>query len=200
MQSRSWNKFSVKRGFTLIETITAVGVISLVLPLTFAIFFVILRQQAQFTALKTVKSESENALYQIKNTIKTSATKTCKRILDPDSGVYKIDCTATCEEGDDQDKFYFLDSHGNAFRFFIEDEKIASESVLIDGTTNVYVITSEIVKVFPHTSSSEINPYLVRCTYQGINPLIDINFELSFNSQSYSPRVIYKTKLRLNSK
>ena len=188
MQSKNSNKYK-KLGFTLLETLVAIGTVAIVLPLIFAIFFVILREQGRFAVLKQVKSEGESALYQIKNTIKTRAIKACS---DPN-------CTVECTTGDVN--VYFQDVDGNIFRFFIDSQKIASESIPYSSTitpTPGY-LTSDKVKIEPISTLTGITPYLTRCELQGDRPIVDINFKISFNSNviQYPSAMIYKTKVRL---
>lgn len=189
-------KFQSFEGFTLVEVITAIGVISLILPIVFGIFFVILREQTRFIALKQEKAEGENLLYQIKNTIKNRAYKTCKRI--PSSG--NIDCTQTCSSGDDENNFIFQDPDGNFFRFFINSSnQVASEAgTLSSGTTSTSILTTSNVKVEKIGST----PFIT-CEIIDPNIFVNIYFKISFNSENasleYTPSMIFKTKLRLNS-
>ena len=178
MQSNNWTKF--KLGFSLIETLIAIGAISFALPLIFAIFFVILQEQARFRALKQIKSEGEYVLYQIKNTIRSNAIRACT----------DINCLNECTTGDTT--LYFQDNDGNIFRYFIDANRIASESVTL-STTNY--LTSEQVIIEP------VNGYLVRCNIQGTTPTFDINFRISYKTSTgedrYSASMIYKSKVRL---
>lgn len=188
-------KFQNFKGFTLVEIITAIGVISLILPIVFAIFFVILREQARFIVLKQVKSEGENLLYKIKNTIKNRAYRTCKR--NPSNGI--IDCSQTCVTGDSEDEFVFQDPEENFFRIFIDNTQVASEAgTLSSGVTRRGILTTDKVKV----EKIGTTPFIA-CEVSFPNTFVNISFKISFNAQSsaldYIPSMIFKTKLRLNS-
>lgn len=177
-----------KNGFTLIEMLAAIGAFSLILPAVFGIFIGILQEQARFIALRHVKSEAEHILYSIKNTIKTRAVKTCKKI----SGGY--DCTQSCTDGDTQDSFYFQDTKGNLFRFFLENNKIASESVNVESNANKkYYLSSDLVKIE--------EPNILTCKKQGESTLINIDFNLRFKTSigGVTPKMKYNTKVLLMS-
>ncbi len=177
-----------RRGFTLIEMLAAIGAVSLILPAVFAIFISILKEQARFIALKHIKAEGENVLYQMKDTIKTRAIGTCKRNLD---GTF--DCTSSCITGDNQDQFFFRDPDGHLFRYFLENEKVASESIYLSDTKKGY-LTSDLVKVE--------GPNLVTCTELGNSTLVNINLTLKFakSFEGFTPKMKYSTKVRLISR
>lgn len=63
----------IKRSFTLIELIIAVGVTALILPAVFAIFFAIIRQQLVLIAYQTIKREGDSIQRNIKNMLQQRA-------------------------------------------------------------------------------------------------------------------------------
>jgi len=54
------------KSFTLVELIVAVGVVALVLPAIFNIFFVIIRQQIVLTAYQDMKRQGDSIAKNIK--------------------------------------------------------------------------------------------------------------------------------------
>ncbi len=66
-------KSKIISGFTLIEMVVVIGIITLALPAVFAIVFSVLREQAKVYAIKQARREGDFALDSIQNTIKNSA-------------------------------------------------------------------------------------------------------------------------------
>ena len=57
----------LKKSFTLIELIVAVGIVGLVLPAVFSIFFSIIRQQLVLIAFQDMKRQGDSIQRNIKN-------------------------------------------------------------------------------------------------------------------------------------
>ena len=187
-----------KSGFTLVEMIVAIGTVSLVLPVIFLMVISLVREQARFLALKLIKSEGENALYTIRNTIKTRTLRTCRKKNN------KPDCSESCRTGDDQSDFYFQDFDGNFFRFYIEgdNQRLASEAVypLQNYKKNTNFISSKRVNFYEAVPNGSLN--LIKCTRDGNNTILDVGFKAKLDTKdpSLSPSMIYKTKILLISK
>ncbi len=64
-----------RRSFTLIELIVAVGVIGIVLPTVFNIFFIIIRQQLVLVAYQTMKQQGDSAERNIRTIIQERALR-----------------------------------------------------------------------------------------------------------------------------
>jgi len=63
----------IYKSFTLIELIVAVGVVGLILPAIFNIFFIMIRQQLVLTAYQTIKQQGDSAQRNIKNILQSRA-------------------------------------------------------------------------------------------------------------------------------
>ena len=74
-----------KKGFTLIEMVVVVGVIGFVLPILFAIVFLIIQQQARIYSLQEVKKQGDQALFSMRGTVKQYAEKITNPSIYPSS-------------------------------------------------------------------------------------------------------------------
>lgn len=61
------------KSFTLIELIIAVGIVGLLLPAVFSIFFAIIRQQLVLVAYQTMKQQGDSVQRNIKNILQNRA-------------------------------------------------------------------------------------------------------------------------------
>jgi len=64
---------ALHRGFTLIESVISIGVISILLPVIFGLFFISLQSELKIRVLKTVKNSGDLALTYISDTIRENA-------------------------------------------------------------------------------------------------------------------------------
>lgn len=183
-----------KSGFTLLETIIVIGIISLILPLIFSIVFSITRQQAKVYVLSTVKREGDNALSVIENLIRTNAVA-----IYSDQALSTKVCTTISFDGDNGSSFYFSDKDGNWFNFKTTTDnnllKIASNS----STLNMAIdLTS--------TKNTQISSFNISCdqTSSTTSPIISIQFTIA-QKQTNSTRIEdlaslnYSTKIKLRS-
>ena len=184
----------IKSGFTLLETMIVIGIISLILPLIFSIVFSITRQQAKVYVLSTVKREGDNALSVIENLIRTNAI-----------GIYSVQalsskvCTTASYDGGNGSSFYFSDKDGNWFNFKTTTDtgllKIASDSSVISTAID---LTS--------TKNTQISAFNISCdqTSSTSSPIISIQFTIA-QKQTTSTRIEdlaslnYSTKIKLRS-
>lgn len=172
-----------KFSFTLIEIVIVIGIISSILPVIFSVVFVILREQIKLVRLQEIKRQADFALNSVKETIKNSAISLYDS-LPPDNN-------PICLSDSSYSNPYFLDKNGNYFWFFLSDSKISSGSSVsssIDITDNKVIISN----------------YLLTCERKNFYspPLINISFDIGFNSSSNRPEEIiptlhYQTKFKL---
>ncbi len=176
-----------KTGFTFIELIVAISIVTFTLPALFTIVFSIFRQQAKITALQEVKKQGDNAISAMKSTIINYANT----IYNSDLSDNYLVCNSedTSHSGD----LYFKDSLKNYFRFYLDNDKISSKS----STTTVY-LTSNKVKISQIAST----PF-IKCDRTSIysSPIVSINFKVKYNTSSTriedQAEMIYQTKIKL---
>ena len=184
----------IKSGFTLLETMIVIGIISLILPLIFSIVFSITRQQAKVYVLSTVKREGDNALSVIENFIRTNAIG-----IYSDQTLSSKVCTTASYDGGNGSSFYFSDKDGNWFNFKTTTDtgllKIASDSSVISTAID---LTS--------TKNTQISAFNISCdqTSSTSSPIISIQFTIA-QKQTTSTRIEdlaslnYSTKIKLRS-
>lgn len=181
-----------KSGFTLMETIIVIGIISLILPVIFSIIFSITRQQAKVYVLSTVKREGDNALNIIENAIRNNVVsihnaipQTTNKVCTDSSLQYPL--TGTSDGSD----FYFLDKNGQYLRFRLLNNEIASSSA-----TATVDLTSD--------TNTRITDFDISCkqTSTFTSPIVDIHFKIE-QKQIQSQRaedvasLDYSTKIKL---
>lgn len=185
-----------KSGFTLLETVIVIGIISFILPVIFSIVFSITRQQAKVYVLSTVKREGDNALSIIENTIRNQAVSLHNGIPQASNKI----CTDTSirypatgsSNGSD---FYFYDKSGEYFRFrFLNaTDEIASSSSISNASVD---LTSD--------TNTRVSNFAISCnqTSEFTPPLVDISFTIE-QKQTTSTRIEdiaslnYSTKIKL---
>lgn len=101
-----------KKSFTLIETVISVGVISILIPVIFNLFFVSLRSELRMRILKSVKGNGDMALAYISDNVREKAYKV-------------IDCTAPLADKPagsylSQSAVCFKTRDGKCFKIFVD--------------------------------------------------------------------------------
>ncbi len=114
-------------GFTLIEMIVVIGVISLMLPVVFGLFFLDISSQKKTVILQETKRNGDNALSVFESLIHNNAVK----IVSSDFQTTICDGAGTTE--DLGSSISFKDKDGSFFTFTLDSSdidsiKIASES------------------------------------------------------------------------
>lgn len=184
----------IKSGFTLLETMIVIGIISLILPLIFSIVFSITRQQAKVYVLSTVKREGDNALSVIENLIRTNAIG-----IYSDQTLSSKVCTTASYDGGNGSSFYFSDKDGNWFNF-----KTTTDTGLLKIASNSSVLNSVID--LTSTKNTQISLFNISCdqTSSITSPIVSIQFTIA-QKQTTSTRVEdlaslnYSTKIKLRS-
>ncbi len=153
-----------KKGFTLIEILVVIGIISISLPVLFNIFYALVRQQVKINRLTEVKRQGDYILNIIKTLIINQAISIHNNI--PPS---PISCSSTQNITANN---YFLDRQGTYFRFCQ-----SSSGTTCDNSENYIASSSSLASV--GTVALNNNKTLIT------------NFSLTcFQNQSYSPPLI----------
>ena len=156
-----------KKSFTLIELIIAVGVIGLILPTVFSIFFTMIRQQLVLIAYQEIKRQGDSVQTNIKNTLQNraayisssdySTTDECPLPLTP---------TPTYSPN-----LYIMDREGNKIHIYLTPLSLTSNGVASESATfsKVYNLSSKDVSIvnlgFSCYKINEFSPVVVSTTY-----------------------------------
>lgn len=144
-KSRAPRSFS-EVGFTLIEAIVVVGVISVTLPVIFSILFVILQMQTKIFRLSTVKKEGDYILNLVENNIKDNAISIHADKTPPPDSTNKV-CdleTTTYGQSPTVTKLYFLNKAGSWFGYYLDGTTLVSDSLLL-GSGNLNSPKTQII-------------------------------------------------------
>ena len=158
------------RGFTFIEMLVVIGIISVALPTLYAIFFIILQQQVKLIRLTEVKRQGNFVTNSIENVISRYASSIHTAIPADSNKVCAItipevqtNYSGTLYLKDKMSNYFYFNSTGNP-------EKIASQSSIPNTSTD---ITSS--KVITSNFSSS-------CSVSGFSaPLAVYSFDICYN-------------------
>lgn len=185
------NNCKKKSGYTFIELMIALSILTLILPVIFGVLFVVGRQQAKVLVLQEVKRSGDYAL----NAIQT-LTRQYGRSLH--SAFPPTSANQVCVEADSSydGDIYIKDQSGNTMRFFEDEEKIASESAKspTGGSDETLYLTSDKVA---------ISSLLIGCErFTSFDPpILSISFTASQKNdaapQEESAQLNYQTKIKL---
>lgn len=123
----------MKKGFTLIEIIIVIGVLSILLPIFTNIFFNLSRLQVQLSILQELKEQGDFVQNQIMNTVRGSATS--------------IDSTCAgfpSMPNTNQAQICFYDTGNTPFGFVVDSSsQIASYSASLAQSTMLVDLTQQ---------------------------------------------------------
>ena len=177
-------KLQNDKGFTLLESLVVVGVISIIIPALFALFFAHLRAQSKIYVLQEVKKNGDAALGTIETLVKENAISV--HSASPPTSGNEVCATMSSYTG----VLYFLDRNGSYFSFDQTNDKIASSSS-VSSTVN---LTSDKVKVSAFSLSCTRNS-----TYS--EPLVSVSFTvtqaITATNPSETASLNYQTKMKL---
>lgn len=156
------------KSFTLIELIVAVGVVGLILPAVFNIFFIIIRQQLVLVAYQEMKLQGDSAQKNIKNILQNrtayitdsayTATDVCPPITTP---------TPT-----NSPNLYIKDTEGNSIHLY-------PKTIVTTITTDTIASVAAEIKTYNLTSQDVTISNLAFSCYR-INeftpPIVSTNF------------------------
>lgn len=155
----------MKQGFTLIELIVALGVLTLTLPVVFSLFLINLQSRTKILILQQVKRNGDDALANIEQLVHTRANA-----LYSDAALTTEVCSTTSGTSTptSSNTVYMKDSSGNRFYFYLSNGQIASDSAVISPNplflTNTKVVVSNFSLSCERTSA--FSPPLVNIAFQ----------------------------------
>ena len=175
----------MKRSFTLIETIVVVAVISLTLPVIFAIIFTLMRQQIKIYHLSLVKREGDYVINLMENTIRNRTVTLHSAVPADDTNIVCKDASSSYPNP------YFFDKDNQFFSYALNGIAIASASANPDAdlTSNKTVVSGFSIDCSRNTVYSP--------------PSVSISFTIQYNTTSTRPEEIaslhYQMRIKLRS-
>lgn len=177
-----------RKSFTLIELIVAVGIIGLILPAVFNIFFTMIRQQLVLVSYQEMKQQGDSAQRNIKNILQNSAAY----ITDSAYTVTNVCTLPLTPTPTYSPNLYIGDRDGRFIHLYQKTvssvDIIASDSADTNKTfTKAYNLTSEAVTIsnvgFSCYRINEFTPPIVSAmfTVQKSTAFKDISFPYLFN-------------------
>lgn len=180
-----------KKGFTLIEMIVVVAIISIIIPTVFAIMFVLVRQQVKVNRLNIVKQEGDYALNIIGNLIRNNATTIHSASPTQDSNII-CDVVGKSTAGT---AIYFDDQYGAWFGFSQSSGKISSSSSVLASAVD---LTSAKTLISNFSVSCErkqtFAPSIVYISY---DICYNISSSCATNRPEESAQLHYQTEINL---
>lgn len=183
----------IKKGFTFIEMVVVIGILSLILPALFAIVFTILQQQTKIIRLSEVKKQGDFVFNTIENTLRSYATA-----IYSDQALLNVKCgtAGTSWAYPTNGDLYFKDRFGNWFRYYITTASGAN-----------YIASSSAVFSTQNLTSNNviINNFTIGCTRSASYspPMISVSFQVQYKTSSTRPEdtalLNYQTSIKLRS-
>lgn len=180
--------------FTFIELLITIGVISISLPIIFGLFFINLQSQTKLNVLTQVKRNGDSALNTMQSIIRNNAISIHSDF--PVETTNEVCTTSSSSYIAPSGKLYFKDRDGNAFAFYVDDNKIASDSAReVSGGVNETLYLTE--------STVKIDNWTVQCNRAATfgSPLITVSFQVADTStsprQEENASLNYYTKIKL---
>ena len=183
----------VKKGFTLIETIVVLVVLSLTIPTIFAIIFGIVRQQTKIYRLSKVKEEGDFILNTTATLVKNSALSIHSG--NPPSDANE-ECASSGESYSSTSRLFFKDQEGDWFRILLSSDKISSYSS--STTTSVFLNSGKTIVSGLSIGCDRVADYSP--------PVVNLSFDICYvvstgNCTSTRPEetasLHYQTKIKL---
>ncbi len=175
-------------GYTLIEMVVVIGVITIVLPALFSIIITILQQQSKIYQLQEIKRQGDNALTVMENLIRNRARTLS---FSPNFDEANQICRSPQEEtSGPYTSLYFKDDTGNYFQLYLNSAKITSQSAILNNIVNSDLTGSKI----------QVDSFSLSCVKRAefSTPLISISFSLKYKDSSQdSPSMTYQTKVKM---
>jgi prepilin-type N-terminal cleavage/methylation domain-containing protein len=180
-----------RNGFTIVEMVVVIGVLSIIIPSIFAILFANIRARTKVHILQEVKTNGDNVLSTMEYLIKVDGVSLHSAV--PATNDNKIcDSPGTTYS----ERIYIKDKNNNAFSFYVENDKIASAAAV--GATPTIV---------PHYLTSDnvrITSFIFTCEGRaGINsPIMSVSYTVSQLNDTEKKAeekasMNYRTKIKL---
>ena len=168
-----------RKSLTLVELLVAVGVVGLMLPAVFNIFFAIIRQQLVLIAYTEMKQQGDSAQRNIKNLLQNRAAYVS------DAGYESTDVCPliTTPTPTYSPSFYLKDREGSTIKLYQElaENRIASRSSQIYYLTSNSVMISELGFTCYHVN--EFTPPIIsaKFTVSKSTAFKDVSLPYSFS-------------------
>jgi prepilin-type N-terminal cleavage/methylation domain-containing protein len=178
-----------RNGFTLVELIVALSIVTLTLPVVFSLFLVNLQSRTKILILQQVKRNGDDALASIEQLVHTRASA-----IYSDAALTTEVCSTTSGTSTptSSSNVYMKDSGGNRFYFYLTNGQIASDSAVI--SPNPLYLTNNKVAVSNFSISCER-------TSSFSPPLVSISFQVSQlgtpATREEKATLYYQTKTKL---
>ncbi len=167
-----------RKSFTLVELLVAVGVVGLMLPSVFNIFFTIIRQQLVLIAYTEMKQQGDSAQRNIKNLLQNRAAY----ITDNNYLSSDVCPVLTSPTPAYSSSLYAKDREGNTIWLHqLIDNRIASDAAKVYYLTSLNVVVSNLGFTCYHVN--EFTPPIVsaRFTVSKSTAFKDISMPYSFS-------------------
>jgi len=178
-----------KNGFTLVELLIGLSVISLIIPIVFSLFFLVLQSKAKILILQEVKKNGDYTLSTMQYFIKNRAIK----IYNSDLKTNEVCTTASgFSTPSSSDYVYFADADDNLFYFQLASGKVASYSAVISPNPQYLTNTKTTVSNLTITCSRSgtFSPPIVSVSFTVTNPPSAVKHE-------EKATLNYQTKIKL---
>lgn len=137
----SMNKCLKKGGFTFMEIVVVIGVLTIAFPALFSMVFSVLQQQTKALRVSAIKREGDYVLTSLKDILRNRTYRIYDSSISSSNekcGINSLSPTVTTIN-----EPIFEDLDYNWFRFTIDSDKFASTSATI--TTPLYLTSSQVL-------------------------------------------------------
>jgi len=173
-----------KKSFTLIELIVAVGVIGLILPTVFNIFFTMIRQQLVLVSYQEIKHQGDSIQTNIKNILQNRAGY----ISNSDYSAIDVCPLPLTPTPTFSPQLFIKDREGNKIHIYPTPLSLSSSGVASESATfnKIYYLSSKDVSVinlgFSCYKINEFSPVVVSTSFtvQKSTQFKDVTLPYSF--------------------
>ncbi len=168
-----------KKGFTLIEMVVAIGVVALIIPVVFGVFYNLIFAQTKLFHLTQVKREGDFVLSFIKGTIQNNAQEIHN--LNPCSnwsGLSSVNAAcnitgSTFNSVSSGADFCFVDKSGNGFNFYLSNSGGSPITYAAQGASSNDLTSSKVV----------VSNFSISCARSATYApaLVTVNFNIGYS-------------------
>lgn len=177
-----------RKAFTLIEMLIVLTVVAILVPTTFSIVFVILRQQVRIYRVVETRRQGDYIQSFIKDKLIRSTVMTN---LNPYNTV-RCQTAGPSYTDADGDNTSFLDTNAERYRIYL------------DGTDLKYNNETDILTTILNSSNVKVENFVISCVRRGdySSPLVGISYDVEFidntpTIEEGTVRLHYQTKIKL---